>query len=237
MIFSWEGGYEVTKILFIGANDKTSILLNMTRVASEMGKKCLHIDGTKSRMATDTIPVIDKQQNLVDFEGFDIAINYPHYKSVEGELEKYDYIQVDIDQSEFISEVSLEEFQKIYICTTLDKGTLSRTKLLINEIFSHRKGETYEMTLIINNYVSTQMDEDFIYDYFDNPSIHRNDDVHYFNFDEVDYQRYIENIHDERLNIRKFSRHYRNSLLKLLDHIRFGEKKDILTAIKKCRRG
>ncbi|GAA0853876.1 hypothetical protein ABER99_20035 [Paenibacillus glucanolyticus] len=223
------------KILYIGSVDKTSVLLNLIKVVSLTGLKGLYVDGTQSGDVAASIPEITEKMDLIEFEGFDCALNKKHLNKVN--LNEYDYIQIDIDNSDFISDVSLDEFDKIYIFSTLEKSALKRTRAILEDLFKERENESHIFTLIVNNYISTHMDEDFIYDFFDNPKILRTDTIHLFNFDEVDYQRYVENVHDERSNLKRFSGHYRKSLAGLLMDSEIVDEKSISNALKTARRG
>ncbi|WP_145950132.1 hypothetical protein [Paenibacillus sp. Y412MC10] len=223
------------KILVLGAVDKTGVLLNFMRVLSLTGLNCIYIDGNKNESLSVAVPAIDLNMQVVEFEGFDCAINRAHMN--ETSVEGYDFALVDTDNEGFIDGVSLDSFDRVYIFTTQERSAINRTKRLINEVLAKREVKTYPMTIILNHFVSTHMDEDYIYDLIDNPYILRSDSVHIFNFDELDYQRHVENSHDERVSLRRVSRHYRKALLNLLEESDIAESSKLVPAMKKARRG
>ena len=87
------------KIGFVGAYDKTDIILYIAKIISLIGKKVLVIDSTINQKAKYVVPVINPTKSYItEFEGIDIAIGYDSFNSLKQEFEKglseiynYDY--------------------------------------------------------------------------------------------------------------------------------------------------
>lgn len=63
------------KIGFIGAFDKTDLLIQTAKILAEMGKKVIVIDSSISQKAKYIIPVINPTTSYItEFEGFDVAV-------------------------------------------------------------------------------------------------------------------------------------------------------------------
>ena len=64
------------KIGFVGAYDKTDIILYIAKIISLIGKKVLVIDSTINQKAKYVVPVINPTKSYItEFEGMDIAVD------------------------------------------------------------------------------------------------------------------------------------------------------------------
>ena len=62
------------KIGFVGAYDKTDVILYIAKIISLIGKKVLVIDSTINQKAKYVVPVINPTKSYItNFEGMDIA--------------------------------------------------------------------------------------------------------------------------------------------------------------------
>ena len=63
------------KIGFVGAYDKTDVILYIAKIISLIGKKVLVIDSTVNQKAKYVVPVINPTKSYItNFEGMDIAV-------------------------------------------------------------------------------------------------------------------------------------------------------------------
>ena len=63
------------KIGFIGAYDKTDMILNVAKIMTTMGHKVLLIDSTLDQKAKYIVPVINPTTSYVtNFEDIDVAV-------------------------------------------------------------------------------------------------------------------------------------------------------------------
>ena len=63
------------KIGFVGAYDKTDVILYIAKIISLIGKKVLVIDSTINQKAKYVVPVINPTKSYItNFEGMDIAV-------------------------------------------------------------------------------------------------------------------------------------------------------------------
>ena len=73
------------KIGFIGAFDKTDLILYVARILVELQKKVLIIDSTILGRARYTVPSISPSKCYVtEFEGMDVAIGFDNYSLKKG---------------------------------------------------------------------------------------------------------------------------------------------------------
>ena len=96
------------KISFIGAYDKTDLIIYIARILVGMKKKVLVIDATINQKAKYVVPVINPSKTYVtEFEGIDVAVGFNKITEIknyigitEEENLNYDYVLYDIDSSE-----------------------------------------------------------------------------------------------------------------------------------------
>lgn len=74
-------------ISFIGAYDKTDLLLYLAKIFTTMGKKVLIIDTTILQKAKYIVPVISPAKAYVtSYEDIDIAVGLYNYSSIKSYL-------------------------------------------------------------------------------------------------------------------------------------------------------
>ena len=72
------------KIGFVGAYDKTDIILYIAKIISLIGKKVLVIDSTINQKAKYVVPVINPTKSYItEFEGMDIAVGFNNLQQIQ----------------------------------------------------------------------------------------------------------------------------------------------------------
>lgn len=120
------------KIGFIGAYDKTDMILNIAKILTTMKNKVLIIDSTINQKARYIVPAINPTVSYItSFEDIDVAVGFndieslKRYTGVTGEI-PYDVILVDADTAEKIKGFSLDMADKNYFVTSFDIYSLKR---------------------------------------------------------------------------------------------------------------
>lgn len=122
------------KIGFIGAYDKTDMILYVARILTMLEKKVLIMDSTINQKARYVVPAISPAMKYVtDFEDIDIAVGFSsiedmkNYLGLEEQQElEYDFIFVDTDNQKGFSNFFLENSQKNYFVTSFDNYSLKK---------------------------------------------------------------------------------------------------------------
>ena len=69
------------KVGFIGAFDKTDMIVQLAKIMTSIKKKVLVIDSTINQKAKYIIPVINPTTSYVtEFEGFDVAVRLSQHR-------------------------------------------------------------------------------------------------------------------------------------------------------------
>lgn len=130
------------KIGFIGAYDKTDLMLYIAKILTTLKKKVLVIDATINQKARYIVPVINPTVKYVtEFEGIDIAVGFEDISDIkkylglsdEQEME-YDIIFVDTDNTKGFNTFKLEEANKNYFVTSFDNYSLKKGLEVISEL-------------------------------------------------------------------------------------------------------
>ena len=122
------------KIGFIGAYDKTDLILYVAKILTVLGKKVLVIDSTINQKARYIVPVINPALKYVtEFEEIDIAVGFENIQDIKNYLGlsdnqdmEYDIILVDTDDIEGFNSYGLEESSKNYFVTSFDNYSLKK---------------------------------------------------------------------------------------------------------------
>ena len=125
---------------FIGAYDKTDLLLNIAKILTTMNFKVLVVDSTINQKARYVVPAIDPTVSYItSFEDIDVAIGFNNlieiqrYAGSTGEL-PYDIALIDCDTIERIEAFELENASKNYFVTSFDNYSLKKGLEIFNEL-------------------------------------------------------------------------------------------------------
>lgn len=143
------------KIGFIGAYDKTDLIVYVAKILTTLNKKVLVVDATVNQKARYIVPTISPAATYVtDFEDIDIAVGFSdmegikNYLGITQEQEwEYDILLIDTDNIAGLQAFQLEEAKKNYFVTSFDnyslkkgletlielKGPMSLTKVLFSK--------------------------------------------------------------------------------------------------------
>ena len=129
-------------ICFIGAFDKLDLLLYVSKILKNLGKKVLVIDSTNLQKAKYIVPSINPTKAYITrFEDIDIAIGFDNYEEIEkyiGFTEekkmKYDYALIDIDKQENFDNFNNADTIKNYFVTGFDLYSIRKGLETIKQI-------------------------------------------------------------------------------------------------------
>lgn len=120
------------KIGFIGAYDKTDMLLNIAKILTTLRNRVLIVDSTINQKARYIVPAINPTVSYItSFEDIDIAVGFDSvedimdYAGITGEI-PYDILLLDIDTPERVQKFNLDMADKNYFVTSFDIYSLRR---------------------------------------------------------------------------------------------------------------
>ena len=156
------------KVGFIGAADKTDLIVYVAKVLEQLGYKVIVVDTTILQKSKYVVPTIDPTKSYVtDFDNVDYAIGFESMLDVAKYLGikdgnstanwDYDYMLIDIDRADIIDNFGLEEIEKNYFVTTFDIYSLKRGLEILRKIPTN-----LNLSKILINYNMNKEDEEYL---------------------------------------------------------------------------
>lgn len=228
------------KIGFIGAYDKTDMLLHIAKILTALGTKTVVIDSTINQKAKYVVPVINPTTSYItEFEEFDVAVGFKNFDAMEqylglGETEEleYDIALIDTDSSNVFSAFRMEDAYINYFVTSFDLFSLKKGL----EILSGLR-EEIKMTKVLFSKYMTNEEDDYLNYLSKEYKITWSDIKIYFPFEIGDKSAIIENQRVSKIKFRNLSSQYKESILfmveQIIGNISTNELRKIMKSIEK----
>lgn len=209
------------KIGFVGAYDKTDVILYIAKIISLIGKKVLVIDSTINQKAKYVVPVINPTKSyIINFEGMDIAVGFNNlqqiqeYLGTEDKKIDYDIILIDIDSTESIEIYDMKEANKNYFVTSFDLYSLKKGIEIIDGL-----NETIQLKKVLFSKYATEEEDDYLNFLSLGHKVIWESERIYFPLELGDQSTIIENQMLSKIKIRKLTNQYKKSLLYMAEEI------------------
>ena len=218
------------KIGFIGAYDKTDVILSVAEVLAMAGKQVLVIDNTITQKCKYVVPVINPTKTYVtSYEEIDVAVGFSSIDNLkqylgleENENLEYDYMLVDTDSFEGVAKFGLQGAERDYFVTGFDAYSLKKGIEILSQL-----GVPTHVTRIFFSKDMLKEEED----YFDYLALGIkaiwNEEKLYFLLENGDLPAIIENQRLSKIRLRNMSNEYRENIAFLVNDIDkdIGDKK------------
>lgn len=201
------------KVGFIGAYDKTDLLVNIAKVLTEMKNKVLIIDTTINQKAKYIVPAINPTVSYItSFEDIDIAVGFNNteeikeYIGVTKEL-PYDILLIDVDMPQKIEQFQLENAEKNYFVTSFDVYSLKKGLEILSNI-----NATMELTKILFSKEMLKEEDDYLNFLALGYKVIWNDERIYFPIENGDLSVIYENQRVQKIKFKRLSVQYKDSM-------------------------
>ena len=122
------------KVGFIGAFDKTDMIINIAKILTVLKNRVIVIDSTINQKAKYVVPVINPTVTYItEYEEIDIAVGFKNIEEIKQYLGitneedmPYDIMLIDADTQERIEEFNLLEADKNFFVTSFDLYSLKK---------------------------------------------------------------------------------------------------------------
>ena len=203
------------KIGFIGATDKTDMIVYVAKIVKEIGKKVLVIDSTILGKARYIVPTISPSRlYITSFEEIDVAVGFKSVEEIKDYLGvqelDYDVILMDIDSPEEFERLNAERNDKNYFVTTFDNYSLKRGLEIIG-----KREEKVLMTKVMFSKEMLKEEEDYLNFLSFYYSLQWTKEKVYFPFELGDASVIIENERAAKIRFRNLSYEYKQGLEEL----------------------
>lgn len=152
------------KIGFIGATDKTNLIMYVAKVLEIMGRKVIVVDTTAQQKIKYMAPAINPTKKYItNFENIDFAVGFDsiedlkNYIGVEENILNYDYMLIDIDNYSAIEKFEIESEKNNYFVTSFDMYSLRKGIEILKRI-----QEPMNLTKILTDYSISEEDEEYL---------------------------------------------------------------------------
>ena len=227
------------KIGFIGAYDKTDLILNLAKIMTVMGKKVLVIDSTLLQKAKYIVPVINPTTSYItNFEDIDVAVGFEdieqikQYLGVTGEEVNYDVLLVDADSEQRIEKFELMKADKNFFVTSFDLYSLKKGL----EVLSMLK-KPMTLTKILFAKEVLKEDDDYLNFLSLGYKVIWDEERIYFPLENGDLSVLSENQRVAKIKFRKLSTQYKDSLAFIVLEALNDKESNVRRAIKIIERG
>ena len=212
---------------FIGAYDKTDLIVYIARILVALGKKVLVIDATTLQKAKYIVPAISPAKSYItDFEGIDIAVGLYNFTSIKEYLGMplhaafdYDYIFIDADSSEVIESFDLKTANENYFVTAFDAYSLKRGLEILSLI-----SEPMRIKKVLFSKNCTVEEDEYLNYLSLGYKIIWDEEKIYFPFELGDQTVIMENQRVAKIKLKKLSELYKDGLMYIVEELLDNEK-------------
>ena len=210
------------KIGFIGAYDKTDVILSIAKVLTVAGKQVLVIDDTITQKCKYVVPVINPTKSYItSYEDIDVAVGFESIDNLrqymgleENEKIEYDYMIVDTDSFTGVAEFGLQGADKVYFTTSFDMYSLKKGVEILSQF-----GLPTRVTRIFYSKDMLREEEE----YFDYLSLGTkaiwNEEKVYFLLENGDLPAMMENQRISKIKLKNLSSEYKENIAFLVNDI------------------
>lgn len=210
------------KIGFIGAYDKTDLIIYIAKILTTLGKKVLVVDTTITQKAKYVVPAINPTITYItEFEKIDIAIGMKDEENIKKYLGlaadqklEYDFMFVDTDNIEGFNKFNLQEAQKNYFVTSFDLYSLKKGL----EVLSNLQNVT-SLTKVLFSAEALKENDDYLNFLSLGYKIVWSGYNIYFPIENGDLSVIYENQRVAKIKFKKLSIQYKDSLSEMAEEI------------------
>lgn len=213
------------KVGFIGGYDKSNFIIYLAKTITLLNNRVLVVDTTIAKKMKYIVPTINLTKTyMTSFENIDFAIGFRNTEELEEYIEenlesKYDYILIDIDRKEMLENFELNLDEDNYFVTGFDMYSLKRGMAILQGL-----NETINLTKILFVYEKSKENEEYLNYISMEYNIKWNESIVYFNVYLEDNKVIEENQKLEKIQFKKLSTDYKDSIAYVVQDIIKNEK-------------
>lgn len=204
---------------FIGAYDKTDLIVYIAKIFATMGKRVLMIDDTILQKSKYIVPTILPAQSYVtSFEDIDIAVGFYDYDSIKNYLGvstlDYDYIFIDVDNIEGINDFNVKTADRNYFVSGFDSYSLKRGLEILTGI-----SERLSLTKVLFSKNLSYQEEEYFNFLSLGVKVDWTEETIYFPFEQGDAGTIIQNQMVQKIKFKKLTQLYKESLMYIANQL------------------
>jgi len=211
------------KYAFIGAYDKTDMLIYVAKILTLLGKKVILVDTTLLKKSRYIVPtMIEEKQYITTYEDIDVAIGFDSFDSIKqyqqkmlGQQTEYDIALLDIDRAIAYQKFGITEKDKHFFVTSFDVYNLKRGI----QVLAHIQKSAKVTKVYYTKNMLAEEDEYLNYLAKDYKINWDKKDIVFFPFETQDLNAIFVNQRSGQIQMKGLSSIYIDSILYLAEHI------------------
>ncbi len=215
---------------FIGAYDKTDLIIYVAKILTAINKKVLIIDATILQKAKYIVPkMLPARTYITTYEDIDIAVGFYNYNEIKEYLGisedtalEYDYIFLDIDSPEAFESYEASKNDKNYFITAFDNYSIKRGI----EILSVITEPIPLKKIFFSKNITKEEDDYFNYLSLGAKAIWDEEKI-YFPLEHGDESVILENQRASKIKFKYLTQFYRESLLYIVTELLEEQERNI----------
>lgn len=227
------------KINFIGAYDKTDSIMYIAKILTEMKKKVIIVDATLTQKSKYVIPTVEnKNEYITNYSNIDFAIGFTNYNDIKTYLGMpqsaaftYDYMLIDIDNSDLLNNFDVYSSKKTYFVTSFDLYALKKGVEVLK-----RLSLPVEITKVYFSNLMSQTEDDYFNYIATECRVKWNQEKIYFPLLNEDLDVIKENQRLSKIRFKGLSNEYKTSLMEWTQDI-CGDSNGVKKACRQIERG
>ena len=227
------------KINFIGAYDKTDSIMYIAKILTEMKKKVIIVDATITQKSKYVIPTVEnKNEYITNYSNIDFAIGFTNYNDIKTYLGMpqsaaftYDYMLIDIDNSDLLNNFDVYSSKKTYFVTSFDLYALKKGVEVLK-----RLSLPVEITKVYFSNLMSQSEDDYFNYIATGCRVKWIQDKIYFPLLNEDLDVIKENQRLSKIRFKGLSNEYKTSLMEWTQDI-CGDSNGVKKACRQIERG
>lgn len=234
------------KIVFLGATDKSHLLLTLGKLLAAAGQNVLLVDSTTMQTTQSYLPQTEERRGafVTEFEGIDVAGGFithtqldQYVRKTEGQWPAYDVFLLDTDHTEFVKGRELPDFAHRVWCSNLEKAAMVKNAALMRRLcLAESAVQPLPFFKLVSPSLQTTVSEAYIESQLEGGPLQWLEPVFRFPLDERDLSVQLDNQHHSRIDVRRCSGAYRRTMLAMMRQLSGCGEKTANLAWKRVRR-
>lgn len=210
------------KIGFIGAYDKTDLLISLAKILVSFNNRIIIIDSSIMQKAKYVVPTINPTKTYItSHENIDIAVGFDSLDDFEGYIgttlsnsTDYDIALLDIDSPETFRSFEMADADMNFFITGFDMYSLRKGLEVLSGI-----EQPLPMVKVLFSKNIIRSDEVYLNYLSQNYPVIWKEDTIYFLYSESDFDAFSENQRVAKIKFKNLSASYKMGLASILTHI------------------
>lgn len=229
--------------IFAGICDKSDLLMYLSKILTNAGKRVLLIDAAYEGKYTHCIGKLNPNMSVTEFAGFDVATGFNDYNEVKDHIKctgesAYDYYIMDAEKETFLNQDDWDHAEeKVWVSGFEVAGLMKAARWL--EAISEKQRNRGRLTFhrVYLNVIEDLTDDEYIESYLlESAEIQWMNEPVRIPWDEVTFALKIENEHTGRLRIKPLSKGYKKALMELVQRLTEMENRQIRRSFRQSER-